>query len=304
MARRISNRDWAPQSSPSQQDITRLPTVTEESDDNVLSEHISPEAKDELARVASNFPKRHDSDSGVSGVGIERRDTLEGLELNDPVFDPKSEKFDHYKWARMMLKILDKEGLPRPASTGIVFENLNVSGSGSALQYQNNVGSVLLAPFRPQVYLSFFRRAPEKQVLQNFDGLLRSGELLLVLGRPGSGCSTLLKTLTGELHGLKLRKSSEIEYNGISMEKMHSEFKGEVLYNQENDRHFPHLTVGQTLEFAAAARTPDHRLQGAKREQFSKYVTQVAMAVFGLSHTYNTKGMLNITQEITIVSKC
>lgn len=303
MAQRISNRDWAPQSSPSQQDITRLPTVTEESDDNVLSEHISPEAKDELARVASNFPKRHGSDSSVSSVSIERRDTLEGLELNDPVLDPTSEKFDHYKWARMMLKILDKEGLPRPASTGIVFENLNVSGSGSALQYQNNVGSVFLAPFRPHEYLSFVRRAPEKQILQNFDGLLRSGELLLVLGRPGSGCSTLLKTLTGELHGLNLRKSSEVEYNGITMEKMHSEFKGEVLYNQENDRHFPHLTVGQTLEFAAAARTPENRLQGVKREQFSKYITQVAMAVFGLSHTYNTEGMLIITQEISIVSE-
>lgn len=222
---------------------------------------------------------------------IHRRDTLEGIELGDPILDPTSEKFDHYKWARMMLKLMDKEGFPRPPSTGVVFENLNVSGSGSALQYQNNVGSVVLAPFWPQEYLSFIRPGPEKQILRNFDGLLRSGELLLALGRPGSGCSTLLKILSGELHGLKLRKSSEIQYNGISMEKMHSEFKGEVLYNQEVDRHFPHLTVGQTLEFAAAARTPEHRLRDIGRKEFSKHITQVAMAVFGLSHTYNTKGM-------------
>jgi ATP-binding cassette subfamily G (WHITE) protein 2 (PDR) len=49
------------------------------------------------------------------------------------------------------------------------------------------------------------------------------------------------------------------------------------------------LTVGQTLEFAAAARTPTHRLNGQSRAEFSKHIAQVVMAVFGLSHTYNTK---------------
>ena len=55
------------------------------------------------------------------------------------------------------------------------------------------------------------------------------------------------------------------------------------------DRHFPHLTVGQTLEFAAATRTPSHRFQGMSRAEFAKYVAQITMAVFGLSHTYNTR---------------
>lgn len=55
------------------------------------------------------------------------------------------------------------------------------------------------------------------------------------------------------------------------------------------DKHFPHLTVGQTLEFAAACRTPQHRVRGMSREEFSKFVAQVVMTVVGLSHTYNTK---------------
>jgi ABC-type multidrug transport system ATPase subunit len=55
------------------------------------------------------------------------------------------------------------------------------------------------------------------------------------------------------------------------------------------DKHFPHLTVGQTLEFAAAARTPAHRFRGMSRDEHAKYAAQVIMAVFGLSHTYNTK---------------
>jgi len=49
------------------------------------------------------------------------------------------------------------------------------------------------------------------------------------------------------------------------------------------------LTVGQTLEFAAAARTPSVRVKGMTRAQHAKHVAQVIMAVFGLSHTYNTK---------------
>lgn len=70
---------------------------------------------------------------------------------------------------------------------------------------------------------------------------------------------------------------------------MLKEFKGEVVYNQEVDKHFPHLTVGQTLEFAASARTPSNRAKGMSREAYAKHVAAVIMAVFGLSHTYNTK---------------
>jgi ATP-binding cassette subfamily G (WHITE) protein 2 (PDR) len=77
---------------------------------------------------------------------------------------------------------------------------------------------------------------------------------------------------------------------GITQEQMLKQFKGEVVYNQEVDKHFPHLTVGETLEFAARVRTPHQRpVQGMDRESWAKYITAVVMAIFGLSHTYNTK---------------
>lgn len=102
--------------------------------------------------------------------------------------------------------------------------------------------------------------------------------------------STLLKTLMGELKGLDLKKQSNIHYNGITQDQMLKRFKGEMVYNQEVDKHFPHLTVGQTLEFAARVRTPQHRVvENMDRETWAKHLTQVVMAVFGLSHTYNTK---------------
>jgi ATP-binding cassette subfamily G (WHITE) protein 2 (PDR) len=278
-------------SSPHGTDISRSNSEEVPETEKDVFEHIHPEDRQELSRIASNFPRHRATDSGVGGMeDMERKDTLAGIEQDDPVLDPTSDQFEHYKWARMVLKRLDNEGIPLRKSTGVVWENLNISGSGSALQYQNNVGSVPLAPFRPQEYISCGKRDQQKHILRDFDGVLKSGELLIVLGRPGSGCSTFLKSLSGELHGLDVGKGSDIQFNGIPMEKMHKEFKGEVLYNQEVDKHFPHLTVGQTLEFAAAARTPENRLNWISRSKYAKHITQVAMAVLGLSHTYNTKG--------------
>ncbi|KAL4809544.1 ABC-2 type transporter-domain-containing protein [Aspergillus unguis] len=256
-------------------------------DDSTFFDEINPGGKAELTRIASDFQRRNTVTSAASDRGIQRMDTVDEMALEDPAFDPTNDQFDHYKWARKMMKLIDKEGFPRPPSIGISFRNLNVSGSGSALQYQDTVASLLTVPLRLNELL--FKRSPERHILHDFNGLIRSGELLIVLGRPGSGCSTFLKSLCGELHGLKLGKSSQIQYGGVPMEKMLKEYKGEVLYNQEVDKHFAHLTVGQTLEFAAAARTPEHRLQGVGRQQFAKFVTKVAMSVFGLSHTYNTK---------------
>lgn len=69
-----------------------------------------------------------------------------------------------------------------------------------------------MAPLR---FREFFSKGPEKTILNEFEGVLKSGEMLIVLGRPGSGCSTLLKTLMGELSGLDMKEQSEIHYNGM-----------------------------------------------------------------------------------------
>lgn len=73
------------------------------------------------------------------------------------------------------------------------------------------------------------------------------------------------------------------------MKTMHRAFRGEVTYQAEEDIHFPHLTVGQTLRFAALARTPNNRLPGVSRQVYASHLRDVVMAVFGISHTNNTK---------------
>jgi ABC-type multidrug transport system ATPase subunit len=88
------------------------------------------------------------------------------------------------------------------------------------------------------------------------------------------------------VHGLL---HANIERSGITREVMESNFRGEMIYQAETDVHFPHLTVGQTLMFAALARTPKNRLPGVTRKRYAEHVRDVVMAVFGLSHTVDTK---------------
>jgi hypothetical protein len=58
---------------------------------------------EELTRIASSFEGAGGSITRTSTArsGLQRRDTLAGVNLGDPVLDPKSPEFDPYKWARM-----------------------------------------------------------------------------------------------------------------------------------------------------------------------------------------------------------
>jgi ATP-binding cassette subfamily G (WHITE) protein 2 (PDR) len=70
---------------------------------------------------------------------------------------------------------------------------------------------------------------------------------------------------------------------------MQKQFRGEALYMAETDVHFPHLTVGQTLLFAAKARAPrDLTFPGISRDIYALKMRDVMMATFGLNHTVNS----------------
>lgn len=127
--------------------------------------------------------------------------------------DPNDPDFSVYEWARMVMCAADRANVKfRRAS--FAFKDLNVSGSGAASTFQSNVASVFMIPFRLREYVTLGKR-PESKILHNLEGLTEPGEMLLVLGRPGSGCSTFLKTVAGEHHGLSVDRGSSVHYNGI-----------------------------------------------------------------------------------------
>ena len=60
--------------------------------------------------------------------------------------------------------------------------------------------------------------------------------MLLVLGRPGSGCTSFLKTIANETDGFSDVKGT-ISYDGITPKVMHKQFKGDVAYLPEGEFH-------------------------------------------------------------------
>ncbi|KAJ3462280.1 hypothetical protein MRS44_007066 [Fusarium solani] len=198
---------------------------------------------------------------------------LSKLGIFDQTIDPSSPSFDFERWSHTLVNLRNELGLPTPPRSGFAFRKLTVHGSGPAVEQQDTVWTLLTSPFN---FRAWFRPKHTKTILQGLDGVVQKGELLLVLGRPGSGCTTFLKTITGEMRSLELDSAAVLHYTG------------ELIYNQEVDEHLPYLTVGQTLEFAAAMRTPRARLPRITRKDRIKHVVEVMLTVFGLSHTRNT----------------
>ncbi|KAK6345067.1 hypothetical protein TWF718_007006 [Orbilia javanica] len=203
----------------------------------------------------------------------------------DGPLDPKSPNFKAREWAKAFYDVRYKsnDGIP-PRVAGFAFKNLNVWGMGSVTDYQSSVGNAIFK------LPSLFGYGQNKiDILRDMDGLLLPGEMLCVLGPPGSGCSTLLKTIAGDTHGLKVSPDSLLNYQGITPQKMTTAFKGEAIYTAEVDAHYPQLSVGDTLYFAALARAPSTIPGGVDRSLYATHLRDVIMAMFGISHTINTR---------------
>lgn len=121
---------------------------------------------------------------------------------------------------------------PHSAEMSVLFQNLCVIGAGSGAAYQDSVGEIARTPFKMIQGLFSRRKDPEKTILYGVDGVVRAGEMLLVLGRPGSGCSTLLKNLAGFSEGY-VRVEGDIKYNGVDIDIVRHRFRADVVYNAE-----------------------------------------------------------------------
>ncbi|KAK0630537.1 ABC drug exporter AbcA [Bombardia bombarda] len=148
----------------------------------------------------------------------------------------------------------DRDQHLKKLQISVSFRDLSCHGFVTASQHQRTFFDYAL--FIPRFIAAGFRQPPKKKVsiLSGFEGMILPGQMLLVLGRPGSGCSTFLKTLSGDSHGFRIADEANINYRGISYRRFHNVFKGERVYVAELDVHFPELTLGQTLNFATSTR--------------------------------------------------
>jgi ATP-binding cassette, subfamily G (WHITE), member 2, SNQ2 len=152
---------------------------------------------------------------------------------------------------------------------GVVYKNLTVKGVGASVSFVRTIPHAIIGTFGPDLYrllcrfipaLRFGRHPPTRDLIRDFSGVVRDGEMMLVLGRPGSGCSTFLKAIANDRSSFAAVEG-EVTYGGISAEDQRKLYRGEVNYNPEDDQHFPTLTVWQTLRFALMNKTKVRHLK-------------------------------------------
>ncbi|GME88916.1 unnamed protein product [[Candida] boidinii] len=210
----------------------------------------------------------------------------------DSRLDPNNSEFDSKLWVKNFRKILDSDPEHfRHSSLGVAYRNLRARGIASNSDFQKTVFNY---PYK--LFSEFFtnhitegNNSKYFDILKPMDGLIKPGTLTVVLGRPGAGCSTFLKSVSSHTYGFKIDENSKISYDGLTAKDIENHYRGEVTYSAELDHHFPNLTVGQTLLFAATLRTPQNRIPGVSREQYAEHIRDVYMATYGLLHTKDTK---------------
>ncbi|KAI9794987.1 MAG: hypothetical protein M1816_000007 [Peltula sp. TS41687] len=113
------------------------------------------------------------------------------------------------------------------------------------------------------------------------------GEMVLVLGKPGAGCSTFLKVIANQRSGYS-EIGGSVRYGPLEARAFAEHYRGEVLYNDEADIHLPSLTVGQTLGFALDSKTPRKRRSGVSKREFKSGALKLVLTMLNLEHTANT----------------
>ncbi|KAF9907297.1 hypothetical protein EC991_011119 [Linnemannia zychae] len=203
--------------------------------------------------------------------------------------------FDLTAYLQDVMPQAQAAGIKR-GNLGVVWENLEVQGEGIGAQFAGTFADPFIGIsnlVNPWFWAKkCFSRAPTqpktitRTIIHPMNGFCRDGEMVLVLGRPGAGCSTLLRVLANDRKNYK-EVTGDVSYGPFTPEEIAQHHRGEVLYNQEDDFHYPTLTVRQTLEMALKTKTPTKRLQDHRKEFVSEFL-EVLTKMYGLTKQVET----------------
>jgi ATP-binding cassette, subfamily G (WHITE), member 2, SNQ2 len=132
-------------------------------------------------------------------------------------------------------KATDEESGIRSKRIGVIWEGLTVTGQGGVTNFVKTF---------PDAFISFFnvfetamhifrvgRKGRECNILKDFRGVTKPGEMVLVLGKPGSGCTTFLKVIANQRFGYS-SVTGELLYGPFDAETFAKQYRGEAVYNQ------------------------------------------------------------------------
>lgn len=170
-------------------------------------------------------------------------------------------------------------------SLGVTWQNLTVEAVSADAAINENT----LSQFNiPKLAGEARRKTPLKTILDNSHGCVKPGEMLLVLGRPGSGCTTLLRMLSNRRNGYA-KTSGDVRFGSLD-HKEAAKYRGQIVMNTEEELFFPTLTVGQTMDFATRLKIPAKLPSGVNStDEYRQEVKDFLLESMGITHTGSTK---------------
>jgi ABC-type multidrug transport system ATPase subunit/ABC-type multidrug transport system permease subunit len=181
-----------------------------------------------------------------------------------------------------MMRDRDEQGGEKTRKLGVSWTNLTVKGLSADANFNENVISQLY-PFHKSN-----KTEPMKTIIENSSGCVKPGEMLLVLGRPGSGCTTLLSVLANNRRSYK-EVTGDVHYGNMTADEAKM-YRGQIIMNTEEEIFFPTLTVEATIDFAARMKAPFHLPPGVKtHEEYAQFHKDFLLRSVGISHTTHTK---------------
>ncbi|KAF7548958.1 hypothetical protein G7Z17_g6710 [Cylindrodendrum hubeiense] len=184
----------------------------------------------------------------------------------------------------------EREAGIRSKHIGAYWDGLTVRGIGGMTNYVQTFPDAFVGFFdviTPVLGLLGLGPKPtEATLLNNFRGVCKPGEMVLVLGKPGSGCTTFLRTIANQRFGYT-GVTGEVLYGPWSAKEF-NQYRGEAVYNAEDDIHHPTLTVEQTLGFALDTKMPAKRPGGMSKNEFKQSVITTLLKMFNIEHTRKT----------------
>ncbi|KAK4151109.1 ABC-2 type transporter-domain-containing protein [Chaetomidium leptoderma] len=168
----------------------------------------------------------------------------------------------------------------------LTFQNVtvNVTAPGEAL------GDTLLSWMNPSQLLNPFRMGghTKRAILHEVTGQVKPGEMLLVLGRPGAGCTSLLRVLSNQRESFD-EVEGEVRFGNMDHTRARR-YRQQITFNTEDDIHFPALTVNQTIKFALRNKVPREREQHLEEKvQYVQHTKNGILDSLGIGHTVKTK---------------
>jgi len=227
----------------------------------------------------------------ISKAASRRRNSVFGKDTEAIPDSPDSEteQFDLEAYLRGGLAAEQAAGI-RPKHIGVSWDGLTVKGMGGSTNYVTTFPDSIVGFFdivTPVIrMLGLGPKGTEATLLDGFRGVCKPGELVLVLGKPGSGCTTFLRSIANQRYGYT-DVSGDVSYGPFTAKEFKA-YRGEAVYNEEDDVHHATLTVEQTLAFALDTKIAGKLPEGMSKAQLKEDIVTMLLKMFNIEHTRKT----------------